>query len=65
LCLLNLFIKIKFLFNQMKIKIDTHMKLIEKNKKKNKYYARLHMLDILSRNSYFLFLKINFTHIKH
>jgi len=49
----------------MKIKIDTHMKLIEKNKKKNKYYARPHMLDILSRNSYFLFLKINFTHIKH
>jgi len=49
----------------MKIKIDTHMELIEKNKRKKKYYARLHILDILSKNNYFLFLKINFTYIKH
>jgi hypothetical protein len=32
--------------NQFAIEIDTHIKFIEKNKRK-KYYARLHILKIL------------------
>jgi hypothetical protein len=53
LCWIILFIKIKFLFNQMIIDIDTHeMKLIESKRKKN--YVRLHIIQILSKNKYFI-----------
>jgi hypothetical protein len=45
----------------MIMKIDTHIKLIEKNKKK--YYAKLHILEISSKNKY-LFSKINSIHRK-
>jgi hypothetical protein len=38
----------------MIIEINTHMKFIEKNKRK-KYYTRLNLLEILSKNKYFLF----------
>jgi len=54
LCLLNVFIKIFFLFNQTIIETDTHIKLIEKNKRKTNY-AKLHILEILFVNNYFLF----------
>lgn len=33
LSLLNLFIKISFLFNQMILKLDTHTKFIKQNKR--------------------------------
>ena len=42
-----------FLFKQIITKIDTYMKLIEQNKRKNKYYTRLCILEILSKNKYF------------
>ena len=49
-----------FLFKQIITKIDTFMKLIEQNKRKNKYYTRLRILEILSKNKYFLFFKNKF-----
>ena len=52
LCLLTLFIKINFLFNQMILKIDTRIKLI---KLKKKYYARQHISEILYENKHFYF----------
>jgi len=55
----NLFIKIIFLFKQTIIKIDTQIKLIEKNKMRKKHHARLHILEI-----FFLFPKIKFIHTK-
>ena len=58
LCLLNLFIKIDFLLNQIIIEIITHVKLTEYNNKKK--YARSNILEILSKNKYFLFLKNTF-----
>jgi hypothetical protein len=51
--LLNYFIKFNILSNQTIIEIDTYIKLIGKNRRKN--YARLHILEILSENKYFLF----------
>jgi len=33
--------------NQFVIEIDTHIKFIEQNKSKKKYYVRLHILKIL------------------
>jgi len=47
----NFFIKIIFLFNQTIIKIDIHIKLNKKNKKK--YYVRLYILEILSKKNIF------------
>jgi len=52
-----LIIKINFLFNQMIVEIDAHKIDCIKLKKKI-YLARLHLLKILSKNKYFLFLKI-------
>jgi len=47
------------LFNQIIIELDTHeidwIKL-----KRKKYYERLHILEILSKNKYFLILNLNF-----
>jgi hypothetical protein len=51
----NLFIKIIFLFKQTIIKIDTQIKLIEKNKMKKKHHARLHILEIFLKNIFFIF----------
>jgi hypothetical protein len=51
----NLFIKIIFLFKQTIIEIDTQIKLIEKNKMGKKHHARLHILEILSKNNFFIF----------
>jgi len=48
----------------MILKIDKHIKLIKQNKKK-KYYARLHILEILFKNKHFLFSKIKFLYTKH
>jgi len=39
----------------MIIEIDTHIKLIEYNRRGKKYYASLHILEILPENKYFLF----------
>jgi len=55
-----LFIKINFLFNQMIIEIDTHK--IDEIKSKKKKLARLHLLEIISKNNFF---KINFNYIKY
>jgi hypothetical protein len=41
-------------------KIGIHMKLIEKNKRKNKYHAGLRILEILSKNKYFFIFKNKF-----
>jgi hypothetical protein len=49
-----MFIKIYFLFNQTIIEIDTHIKLIKWNKRKN-ILCKLHILEILFENKYFLF----------
>jgi len=46
-----LFIKINFLFNQMIIEIDTHK--IDEIKSKKKKLARLHLLEIISKNNFF------------
>jgi len=48
----------------MIIKIDKHILNSLNKRKEKKYYARLHILEILSENKYFLFLKINFINIK-
>jgi hypothetical protein len=37
---------------------------LNKIKRKKKYYAWLHILETLSENKYFLFLKINFISTK-
>ena len=56
--LLNLFIKLIFLFNQTIIEIDTHIKLIDWIKKmEEKILARLHILEILSKNKNKVILK--------
>jgi hypothetical protein len=52
LYLLNCFMKIIFLFNQMIIKIYAHIKLIEYI---YIYYAMLHILKILSKHKKILF----------
>jgi hypothetical protein len=41
----------------MIIEIDSHIKLIKYNRKRKKDYARLHILEILPENKYFLFKK--------
>jgi len=33
--------------------------------KEKQYFARLHLLQILSKNKYFSYFKINFNYIKH
>jgi hypothetical protein len=63
LCLLNLLIKITFLFNQTIIEIDTPLNSLNKTKLE-KYYERLHILEIEFENKYFLFSKINFIYKK-
>jgi hypothetical protein len=45
----------------MIIEIDTH-KIIEIKSKKKKYLARLHLLEIISKNNFF---KIIFNYIKY
>jgi hypothetical protein len=37
---------------------------LNKIKRKKKYYARLHILEILSENKYFFILKINLIYTK-
>jgi hypothetical protein len=49
-----MFIKIIFLFNQIIIEIDTHIKLNEWNQRK-KILCKLHILEILFENKYFYF----------
>jgi hypothetical protein len=46
--------------NQIIIETSTYIKLIEYNKRKTNTIAQLHILEILSTNKYFLFLKIKF-----
>jgi len=50
--------------NQIIIETNTYIKLIEYNKRKTNTIAQLHILEILSTNKYFLFLKIKFIYIK-
>jgi hypothetical protein len=50
--------------NQKIIETDIYIKLIEYDKRKTNIIAQLHILEILSTNKYFLFLKIKFIYIK-
>jgi hypothetical protein len=50
--------------NQIIIETGTYIKLIEYDKRKTNTIAQLHILEILSTNKYFLFLKIKFIYIK-
>jgi len=50
--------------NQKIIETDIYIKLIEYDKRKTNTIAQLHILEILSTNKYFLFLKIKFIYIK-
>ena len=50
--------------NQKIIETGTYIKLIEYDKRKTNTIAQLHILEILSTNKYFLFLKIKFVYIK-
>jgi len=50
--------------NQKIIETGTYIKLIEYDKRKTNTIAQLHILEILSTNKYFLFLKIKFIYIK-
>ena len=62
LCLMILYINIIFLFNKIIIKINIHIKLIEYNQ--SEMYL-LCLLEILLKNKYYSFLKINFNYIEH
>jgi len=46
--------------NKFVIETETHIKFIEYNKKKTKYYVRLHILKILWKNQYCFWKKNKF-----
>jgi len=48
----------------MTIKISTHIKWLNKIKREKKQHAKLHILEILSKNKYLVFFKINSICIK-